>query len=61
MYFDPGFGSMLIQALLATVAACGSFFFIFRGKVKSLFNKKNATVENDCKQEDKKDENCSII
>ncbi|AEF84067.1 hypothetical protein TREPR_3729 [Treponema primitia ZAS-2] len=45
MYLDPGFGSMVIQLLIAGIAAAGSFFYIFRQKLKIFFirlrNKKN--------------------
>ena len=43
MYLDPGFGSMLIQMLVASLAAVAVGFGIFRHKIKSFFSKnKNA-------------------
>lgn len=44
MYFDPGTGSMLVQALIALVAGVGAFFVTFKTNflnfVKGLFQKK---------------------
>ena len=48
MYFDPGTGSMLIQALIGIFAALGAFFVAFRtnfinffkGKIKKKNEKK---------------------
>ena len=39
MYLDPGFGSMIIQIILACVAAGGSVFFILRRKIAKLLGK----------------------
>jgi hypothetical protein len=42
MYLDPGFGSMLIQALIGLIAVAGSSFFLFRQRIKVFFqNRKN--------------------
>lgn len=41
MYLDPGTGSMIIQAIIAVFAALSAGFFVFRGKIKNLFKKKN--------------------
>ena len=30
MYFDPGTGSMLVQALIALIAGIGAFFVTFK-------------------------------
>lgn len=49
MYFDPGFGSMVIQALLAALATCGAVFILFRDKIKAFFSKKKVSK----KQEEK--------
>ena len=40
MYIDPGFGGMLIQVLLAIVAAGGVLLFSIRRKLRTLFSKK---------------------
>lgn len=50
MYLDPGFGGMLVQILVAVVAASGILIFSMRRKISNFFsrNKKvsNKTVEN---------------
>jgi hypothetical protein len=46
MYLDPGFGSMLIQVLVASFAALAAMFGIFRTKIIAFFRKgKKATDE----------------
>ena len=39
MYLDPGFGGMLIQILVALVAAGGAIAFAMRKRIRTLFNK----------------------
>jgi len=39
MYLDPGFGGMLLQVLVAIVAAGGAIVFSFRRRIKTWFNK----------------------
>ena len=39
MYLDPGFGGMLVQILVALVAAGGAIVFAMRKKIRALFNK----------------------
>ena len=39
MYLDPGFGGMLVQVLVAIVAAGGAIVFSMRKKLKSMFSK----------------------
>jgi hypothetical protein len=47
MYLDPGFGSMLIQVLVASFAAIVAMFGIFRQKIIAFFKKgKNTSEEN---------------
>jgi len=43
MYLDPGFGGMLLQVIVAIVAAGGAILFSFRRKISALFsgNKNN--------------------
>ncbi|MDR2097761.1 MAG: hypothetical protein LBP37_04495 [Spirochaetaceae bacterium] len=36
MYLDPGFGSMVIQALVGLIAVAGTSFYMFRQKIKAL-------------------------
>ena len=40
MYLDPGFGSMVIQMIIAGIAAIGAYLYIIRAKIKKLFSKK---------------------
>lgn len=41
MYLDPGFGSMLIQVVVALIAACGAYFIIAKDKIGLFFKKKS--------------------
>jgi len=43
MYLDPGFGGMLVQVIVAIVAAGGIILFSLRRKLKALFSKKKGT------------------
>ncbi|GHT87804.1 hypothetical protein FACS1894137_15510 [Spirochaetia bacterium] len=48
MYLDPGFGSMVIQLVIAGIAAAGSFLYLFRQKIKEFFKcSKIDNIEND--------------
>ena len=38
-YFDPGTGSMLVQALIASIAAVGVSFGLFRRRIKTFFSR----------------------
>ena len=40
MYLDPGFGSMIIQWIIAGIAIIGSYLFIIRKKIMGIFSKK---------------------
>ena len=40
LYFDPGTGALVVQALAATAAAVALFYNRITTKVKSLFGKK---------------------
>ncbi len=44
MYLDPGFGGMLIQILIAVVAAGGAAVFAMRKKLRAMFSKKPAEI-----------------
>ena len=46
MYLDPGFGGMLVQVLVAIVAAGGIIVFSLRRKIRALFSKKKETGAN---------------
>ena len=37
MYLDPGFGSMLIQAVIAVIAAGGAYLLMIRKRIASFF------------------------
>jgi len=39
MYLDPGFGSMLVQALIASLAAAGVMVGVFWNRIKAFFNR----------------------
>ena len=39
MYLDPGFGSMVIQLLVAGFAVLGTAFYFLRGKIRNLFKR----------------------
>jgi hypothetical protein len=57
MYLDPGFGSMLIQLLIATLAGLVAAFGIFRKRIVAFFRRKKGgeaealTLENDEKEQ----------
>ena len=40
MYFDPGVGSLIIQAVIASLAVLGGYFAIAKTKLKNLFTKR---------------------
>lgn len=40
MYIDPGFGSLLFQAIAALAVACGAYFVATKGWFRNLFGKK---------------------
>ena len=47
MYLDPGFGSMIIQMIVAGIAAAAAFIFIARKKISGFFRKdKNSGTES---------------
>jgi len=46
MYFDPGFGGMLVQIIVAVIAVGGGLLFSFRKKIRKFFSKdKNEPIE----------------
>ena len=45
MYLDPGFGSMVIQILIAGVATIGASLYLFRQKIKTFFTKNSSSEE----------------
>ena len=53
MYLDPGFGSMLIQLVVASIAAAAVGLGIFRQRIKAFFskNKNQEAVEEESTDE----------
>lgn len=41
MYLDPGFGSMIIQLVVALFAGAGAILLVAKNKVKNIFKKKD--------------------
>jgi F0F1-type ATP synthase membrane subunit b/b' len=44
MYLDPGFGSMVLQLVLAGVLGAGVIIRIFWKRIKGIFQKKQDVV-----------------
>ena len=65
MYLDPGFGGMLIQVLVAIVAAGGAIIFGLRKKIRALFAKKSdaqkQTEPSKLNQENKDDDVIDVL
>ena len=55
MYFDPGVGSLIIQAVIASLAVLGGYFAIAKTKLKNLFGK-NKDAEADRTEQDDADD-----
>ena len=52
-YLDPGTGSIILQGLIASIAAVSSFFWLYWERLKSFFVKdKN---ENETSKKDEND------
>ena len=49
MYFDPGFGSMIIQAVVAAIATLGVVWGVMKTRVKNLGKKKADSNQADPK------------
>lgn len=52
MYFDPGIGSLIIQAAIAMLAVLGGYFAIAKTKLKNWFRKNKDTDANKMEQDD---------
>ena len=50
MYLDPGLGSILIQAIIASIAAVAVGFGLFRAKIMGIF-KKNKQSDDEAADE----------
>ena len=44
MYLDPGFGSMLIQGIVAALAAGGAYLILMRKKIAAFFQNRKAVM-----------------
>lgn len=45
MYLDPGFGSMVVQAILASIAGLAAVFYLLKNRISGFFKKNKATPE----------------
>ena len=45
MYLDPGFGGMLVQAIVLIAAVGGGILFSIRKKISRLFSKDDRELE----------------
>jgi hypothetical protein len=54
LYLDPGSGSILIQFLIAAVAAAGIFFATSWRRIKKIFHRKSG--ESDAAREEDEDD-----
>lgn len=44
MYLDPGFGSMILQLVLAGLLGAGVLIRVFWKKIRTLFGKKDKDI-----------------
>lgn len=56
MYFDPGTGSLIIQAVIASLAVIGGYFAIAKTKLKNLFGKGKDAETDKAEQDDADDD-----
>ncbi len=42
MYLDPGFGSMIIQGIIAVIAGTGAYLILMRKRIAAFFNCRKA-------------------
>jgi hypothetical protein len=61
MYLDPGFGGMLIQIVVALVAAGGAIIFAMRKRIRDLFTKNKKPAENANLSKNVADDNNDVI
>ena len=52
MYFDPGTGSLIIQAIVAILAVAGGYLAVFKTRLKNIFKKKDKTESGEQKTEE---------
>lgn len=51
MYLDPGFGSMIVQVIVAAIAACGVVLYSIRRKLRSIFKRGKQGSEQEMEQD----------
>lgn len=51
MYLDPGFGSMVIQVIVAALAAGGAYLLIFKKRIVSFFKSRGSRSSASTKDE----------
>ena len=47
MYFDPGMGSLIIQALIASLAVVGGYLAATKSRLKNFFTRKRKDVDTE--------------
>lgn len=47
MYFDPGSGSMIIQLIIAAIAAGGATLLAFKNKIKLFIRRHRSKTKNE--------------
>ncbi|MBQ7196640.1 MAG: hypothetical protein IJS40_04450 [Synergistaceae bacterium] len=52
MYFDPGIGSLIIQALIGILAVGGGYFAATKTKLKNLFSRHKKIDDEKQKHDD---------
>lgn len=55
MYFDPGMGSLIIQAIIAALAVVGGYFAVAKNKFSKSFGKKDEKKSEKDMKEDEDD------
>ena len=46
MYFDPGIGSLIIQAIIGILAVGGGYLAVTKTKIKNFFSRKRQETSN---------------
>ncbi len=55
MYFDPGFGSMIIQVILAVLAAAGVVWLTMKKRIKTIFSRKKKSNDEPEEQDERQE------
>ena len=56
MYLDPGFGSMIIQGVIALIAGCGAYLILIRKRIVAFVRGRKAEKSIANEQEIEKQE-----